>query len=195
VEHGVFIGSIMASERPTAQQVRGRCRCRLTDGDDAVLRLQLRPILRARTLDGRSARPPTRTNCREISRQWFRSAPDGLVHVARTRRNSVLLKWISRRKDKVAERGRHRDRGREESPRRQWARYRRRRLETLLPSTPRGWTPRSPSPRSTTPPSAPPLPAQLVMAVDKPRKHRHVTVRAGTYRGVAPCARLRGALR
>ena len=50
-EHGVFLGSIMASETTAAAAGRGRRAALRPDGDAAVLRLQLRRLLRPLAVD------------------------------------------------------------------------------------------------------------------------------------------------
>ena len=50
-EHGVFLGSIMASETTAAQAGRRRQAALRPDGDAAVLRLQLRRLLRPLAVD------------------------------------------------------------------------------------------------------------------------------------------------
>ena len=64
-EHGVFLGSIMASEKTAAAEgTQGELRFD-PDGDAAVLRLQLRRLLRPLVVAWR--RPPIRPSCRRSS--------------------------------------------------------------------------------------------------------------------------------
>jgi phosphoenolpyruvate carboxykinase (GTP) len=70
--HGVLVGASMASETTAAATGAGRRGAPRSDGDEAVLRLQLRRLLRALAV----VRQAGRESCRKIFHvNWFRKGP------------------------------------------------------------------------------------------------------------------------
>ena len=164
-EHGVFLGSIMASETTAAAAGRGRQPALRPDGDAAVLRLQHGRLLRP-LADDRQARP-TPTNLPKIFFvNWFRRDEDGRFLWPGYGENSRVLKWVFERVAGDAERRSRRRSAYLPTPTRPRHRRARRSPTTTWTSCCRSTPPagrrRSRRSASTSPSSATRLPAQLV---------------------------------
>ena len=83
-EHGVFLGSIMASETTAAARRRGRQAALRPDGDAAVLRLQLGRLLRPLVVDRQGHR--SRQPAADVLRQLVPPRRGRPLPVARVRR-------------------------------------------------------------------------------------------------------------